>query len=125
MTDQRTFSDKLRAGAKAFPVEGYSFNECEAVSIVERARRRAYSALLTAYEEWMRETGCGWPELCVRTGWTEGRVNSALNFSSDMNLETIAMLAAAMGRDISLSFRPFPDAREGGQQRAAAQRRLT
>lgn len=96
---QTSLSMKLRNGG--------IFTEAERVVITERAKQRCHGQLLEAYRAKQAIDGIGPTLIGKRIGRAPSRVNRALNFSSNMTIATVALMAAALGRDMKISFPAF------------------
>ena len=96
---QTSLSTKLRNGGE--------FTDVERVVIVERAKQRCHNNLLELYRDKQAVEEIGPTLIGRRIGRHASRVNRALNFSSNMTLGTLALIAAALGRDMKVSFPEF------------------
>jgi len=103
MSAQTSFSTRLRNGG--------AFSEQERVSIVERAKRRAHNALLGLFEKKLSSEAISVVERARRISRDPSRVSRTLNYSSNSTIETLALLAASMGKDIQIDFPDFASTR--------------
>jgi len=103
MSAQTSFSSRLRKGG--------SFSKKERVSIIERAKRRAHDSLLGLYEKKLSSEAITVAEIARRIGRDQSRVSRTLNYSSNSTIETLALIAAAMGKDMQIDFPDFASKR--------------